>query len=168
MRVAYLISVWLHILVATVWIGGLIFVALVVVPVIRRPEMRESAAKLIHFTGLRFRWVGWACFALLLVTGLFNTIYRLERWTDLFSAEMWSGPFGWLLGWKLLVFAVILAASAWHDFIVGPRAVVLWREKPGSPEATRLRKQATQFGRLNLLLALIILALAVMLVRGTF
>jgi hypothetical protein len=79
---------------------------------------------------------------------------------------MWSGPFGWLLGWKLLVFAVILAASAWHDFIVGPRAVVLWREKPGSPEATRLRKQATQFGRLNLLLALIILALAVMLVRG--
>jgi uncharacterized membrane protein len=168
MRVAYLISVWLHVLAATVWIGGLIFVALVIVPVLRRPEVREGAARLVHFTGVRFRWIGWACFALLFVTGLYNTIYRLESWTDLFTADLWSGPFGWLLGWKLLVFAVILAVSAVHDFVVGPRATAVWQKNPGSPEATRLRKQATWFGRVNLLLALIILALAIMLVRGTF
>lgn len=167
MRLAYLLSVWLHILAASVWIGGMVFVALVVVPVIRRPEMREAAAKLIHFTGIRFRWVGWACFALLFLTGVFNVLYRGIGWAELFSAAFWSGPFARLLSLKLLVFALILLASALHDFVVGPRAVALWREQPGSPEAARLRRQATRFGRLNLLLALLVLALGVMLARGT-
>ena len=58
--------------------------------------------------------------------------------------------------------------SAAHDFVVGPRATAVWQKSPGSPEATRLRMQATWFGRVNLLLALIILGLAIMLVRGAF
>jgi putative copper export protein len=166
-RALYLVSVWLHLLAATVWIGGLIVVALVIAPVIRRPEMREAAARLIHFTGIRFRLVGWTCFALLLLTGLVNVLHRVGQGADLVTGAFWSSTSGTLLAVKLLVFAVILLASALHDFYVGPKAVVLWRERPGSPEGTRLRRRAAQFGRLNLLLALVVLVLAVMLVRGT-
>jgi uncharacterized membrane protein len=155
-----------HVLAAAIWVGGMIFVALVVVPVIRRKELQGAAARLIHFTGIRFRWVGWACFVLLLVTGLFNVLVRGIAWADLFTPQFWAAPFGKLLAVKLVVFALILASSALHDFLVGPRAVVVWQERPGSAEATRLRRQATRFGRLNLLLALTIVALGVMLVRG--
>ena len=86
--------------------------------------------------------------------------------SDLVAAQFWAGPFRKLLAVKLIVFSLILASSALHDFVVGPRAVAIWRERPGSAEATRLRRQATQFGRLNLLLALLMVALGVMLVRG--
>ncbi len=166
MRWLYLVSVWLHVLAAAIWVGGLIFVALVVVPVIRRPELQGAAARLIHFTGIRFRWVGWACFVLLFLTGLFNVLVRGIAWADLLAAQFWTGPFGKLLAAKLVVFALILASSAVHDFVVGPRAVALWQEHPGSAEATRLRRQATHFGRLNLFLALLVVALGVILVRG--
>ena len=167
MRWLYLVSVWLHVLAAAIWVGGLIFVALVVVPVIRRKELEGAGARLIHLTGVRFRWVGWACFGLLLLTGVVNLLARGIAWADLFAPQFWAGPFGKLLGLKLVVFALILASSAVHDFVIGPRAVSIWQERPGSAEATRLRRQATQFGRLNLLLALLIVALGVMLVRGT-
>ena len=166
MRWFYLISVWLHVLAAAIWVGGMVFVALVVVPVIQRKELEGAGARLIHLTGIRFRWVGWACFVLLLLTGLVNILARGFAWADLFAAQFWTGPFGRLLALKLFVFALILAASAVHDFVVGPRAVAIWQERPGSAEATRLRRQATRFGRLNLLLALLIVALGVMLVRG--
>ncbi len=167
MRWLYLVSVWLHVLAAAIWVGGMIFVALVVVPVIRKKELQGAAARLIHFTGIRFRWVGWTCFVLLLLTGLFNVLVRGIAWADLVTLQFWAGPFGRLLTLKLVVFALILASSALHDFVIGPRAVAVWQERPGSAEATRLRRQATQFGRLNLLLALLIVALGVMLVRGT-
>ncbi|MFQ5795545.1 MAG: hypothetical protein ACE5JP_10915 [Candidatus Bipolaricaulia bacterium] len=77
MHVLYLLSVWLHILAAAIWIGGMVFLALILVPVTRRPEHRGIAVSLIHWTGVRFRWVGWICLGLLLLSGIFNLAYLL-------------------------------------------------------------------------------------------
>ncbi len=166
MRGLYLLSVWLHILSMTIWLGGMIFLVLVLVPVTRRPEHRGQAASLIHWVGVRFRWVGWICLSLLVVSGVLNVGYRGFTWADLWSGRLWQGPFGRALGVKLLLVAAILLLSAVHDFFIGPRATALWRTNPGSPQALRLRRQATWIGRINLLLALIVVALGVILVRG--
>jgi len=166
MRGLYLLSVWLHILSVTVWLGGMVFLALVLVPVTRRPEYRGQAASLIHWVGVRFRWVGWICLVLLLISGILNVGYRGFTWADLWSGRLWQGPFGRALGIKLLLVAVILLLSAVHDFFLGPRATALWQANPGAPQALRLRRQATWIGRINLLLALIVVALGIILVRG--
>ena len=158
--------VWLHILAAAVWLGGMVFLALVLVPVVRRPEYREHASRLVHLTGVRFRTVGWVCLGALVVTGFANLWYRGIGWAALSNAGFWTTPFGSLLGWKLLVVAVILALSAYHDFSVGPRATAAGQADPGSAPALRLRRQASWMGRLNLLLALAAMALGVLLVRG--
>ncbi len=162
----YLFSVWLHILAVAVWIGGMVFLALVLVPVIRRPEHRSAAAVLIHQTGVRFRGVGWACIGLVLLSGLFNLGFRGITWTDLWSGQLWQGSFGHVFGVKLFLVGIILILSVWHDFVVGPRATALWRANPTSSKAQRLRRQAGWFGRLLLLLALVVVALGVMLGRG--
>jgi putative copper resistance protein D len=47
----YLLSVWLHIMAAVVWIGGTIFLVIVLVPAIRRLEFRDIASVLIRFHG---------------------------------------------------------------------------------------------------------------------
>lgn len=166
MHALYLLSVWLHILTATLWIGGMLFLAFVLVPVIRRLKDREAAVALVHETGVRFRFVGWGCLGLLLLTGIVNLISRGFGWRDVWSGRILEGPFGQALGLKLLLVAIILLISLLHDFVVGPQATALGQVNPASPRAVRLRRQASWLGRLNLLLAFAVVALGVMLVRG--
>ena len=166
MRVVYVLSVWLHILAAVIWIGGMAFLALVLIPVLRLPENRDFAAGLIHATGVRFRWVGWVCLGLLLVTGTINVSFRGFSWTDVGSGRIFQAPLGKALGIKLLLVAVILLISVVHDFLIGPRASVSGQENATLPRARRLRRQASLLGRVNLLLGLIVVALGVVLVRG--
>jgi len=166
MNAFYLFFVWLHILAAVTWMGGMIFLVLVLVPVVRRSEHQNVRGSLIHWIGVRFRWVGWICLVLLLLSGAFNLIYRGVGWEDLRNDLFWRSFFGQALGIKLLLVALILLLSALHDFVIGPRAMALWQANPTSPETTRLRRQAGWLGRLNLLLALVVVALGVILVRG--
>jgi copper resistance protein D len=166
MQTLYLASVFLHMMAAIIWVGGMFFLVIVLVPAIRRPEFGGVAAALVRWSGLRFRWVGWGCFAVLAMTGLLNLFLRGFGWEELLSAEFWQGSFGYTLMIKLSLAAVILAVSGLHDFFIGPRAAAAWQANPVAAETLRLRRQAVHLGRLNLLLALAVIALAIMLVRG--
>lgn len=165
MRTLYILSVWIHVLAAAAWIGTLVFIAAVLVPVLRRQGDDRQRARLLGAAGPGLRTLGWACFGLLFLTGLVNLIGRGFDLADPSDVgwRLWQGPFGTALTWKLLAFAVVLALSALHDFRWGPRAAAA---EPGSPEALRLRRIASWVGRANLLLALVIVFFAVLLVRG--
>lgn len=163
----YLLSVWVHILAAAIWIGGLFFIVLVVVPWLRRGgEGAMDPAAFLSDTGKRFRAVGWICFGLLLVTGTFNLWVRGVTLAPLLDAEWWSSPLGTAVALKLSVFFIVVVASAVHDFVLGPRATEVMRTDPRSADAIRLRRQASLLGRLNGVLALVLVALGVVIVRG--
>jgi uncharacterized membrane protein len=166
MRIAYLVSVWLHILAATVWVGGMAFLVLVVVPWLRSSGDRARGAALLRDTGRRFRNVGWACFAIVLVTGTFNLAARGVRLSDFANRAWLASPFGTAVLSKLGVFACVLLVSVVHDFRIGPRATVVMERDPRSPEADKLRRTASVLGRANALLAIILVALGVIIVRG--
>lgn len=165
MRVLYLVSVWLHILAAVTWIGGMAFLVTVVVPWLRRGD-RTQAGRFLRETGTRFRDVGWSCFAVLVVTGTYNLWARGVRPGDLARTEWLASPFGRAVIVKLGLFALVLAVSAVHDFVVGPRASDALEKDARSPEAERLRRIASVLGRGNALLALALVAMGVILVRG--
>src|SRR5436190_11214552 len=152
MRLLYLFSVWLHILAAATWIGGMLFLVFVIIPVTRQPEYRGAAAGLIQQMGWRFRWVGWICLGLLLLSGLFNLASRDYSLDDVWSGRLWQGPFGHTLVIKLSLVALIFLSSAVHDFFIGPRTMIIWQAQPNYPEAQRLRRQARWMGRIHLLL----------------
>lgn len=161
----YLLSVWLHILAAVTWIGGMFFLVLVVVPSLRKGD-RAIATKLLGESGKRFRTVGWTCFAIVLVTGTFNLWARGVRLHDFFD-RMWLGsPFGKAVVVKLSIFAIVLALSAVHDFSIGPRAVAELERDPSSHVSAALRRRASIMGRINALLALALVAMGVIIVRG--
>jgi len=165
MHTLYLISVWVHILAATVWIGGMLFLVLVVVPWLRKGG-RSDAAVFLRETGERFRVVGWACFFVLLTTGTFNLWVRGVRLSDFGRTEWLQSPFGTTVIVKLTVFLLVLMVSSIHDFVVGPRATRAIATDAHSTEAHVERRRASALGRLNVLLALILVAASVMLVRG--
>lgn len=166
MRVLYLLSVGLHILAVAVWVGGMLFLSLALVPVMRQEEYRSVSASLVRSIGLRFRKVGWASLWLLILTGFLNLFLRGFDGNELLDPLFWTTPFGIILRTKLLFVGLILILSGVHDFYVGPRATLASIEDPTSEEAVKLRRQASWIGRWTLLLALVIVALGIILSRG--
>lgn len=158
----YVATVALHVLAALVWLGGMMFFA-IVAPVLRRVPDAEARARLFEGIGRRFRAVGWICVGVLLLTGIEQL--RLRGW---WGWELWSTPgfFGTALGsrlaWKLGLVAVIVAVQAVHDFRLGPRA---GRAEPGSAAAGALRRRAALLARLNAVLAVALVYTAVRLGR---
>lgn len=161
------LTVWIHLLAAVVWIGGMTFLVLVLMPVVRRPELRDSRPELVRLTGARFRWIGWGCLAVLVATGLLRLSQLGFGIQDFLDGSAFRGRFGLVLAHKLALVATILLLSAAHDFWLGPRASGLARSRPDSPEAARARRLAAWIGRANLALALLVTLLGVLLIRGS-
>lgn len=159
------LSVWIHILAAVAWIGGMLILVLVVVPWLRRDDSGRAAV-FLRETGVRFRLVGWTCFAILTVTGTFQLWTRGVRLHDFANPDWLGSPFGKTVVLKLSVFAVVLVVSVIHDFVLGPRAAIAIGTDPDSVAARRLRRAASHLGRLNAVLAVIIVFLAVSMTRG--
>jgi copper resistance protein D len=165
MHALYLFSVWLHVLAAMLWVGGMLFLVFVLVPVLRGSATPQEAARFVRATGQRFRSVGWAALLALVATGFANIFLRGVAFTDLASLGFWTSTWGHVLGAKLALVVIVLILSLVHDFNVGPSASEALAKDPRSPEALRLRKMASWMGRFNLLLGLAIVALGVWLAR---
>jgi copper resistance protein D len=161
-RALYLTSVFLHVLAAITWIGGMVFLVVVFVPLTRRPATRDKALALFHELGPRLRTLGWIALGTLVVNGAYNVSVRGFGLLDWLTGKVFAGEWGETLLHKLLVVVVILVMSVVHDFVSGPRGVHL---PAGSKERERYRKLASFMGRATFFLALVVLALAVKLVR---
>jgi uncharacterized membrane protein len=131
---------WIHVLAAITWIGGMLFIALVLVPVARRLDDPVLRTRLIQDLGVRFRTVGWIALGLMIATGLGNLWYR----PYLLQASGFHA--------KLGLVVVALAVSVLHDFVLGPKA-----GRPGAPPAARRR--ASWVARVNVVTALAIVLL---------
>jgi uncharacterized membrane protein len=163
----YQLSVFLHVLAAMVWVGGMLFIALVLVPV-TRPMPPDKRGALLDAVGLQFRRVGWIAVALLVATGIANVAFRGITWEMALSGTFLEGRFGQVLAIKLGVVAVMVAITAYHDFILGPRSVRLLQQPSAEAqaEAERLRRLSSWQARISTLLSLVIVGLGVALVRG--
>lgn len=165
MRLIYELSVWLHIIAAAVWVGGMLFLVMVVVPWLRSRARREAAV-MLRETGRRFRNIGWACFVVFLVTGAVNLWMRGVPLASFWQIDWLASEFGRIVVLKIGLFSLIVAVSIAHDFVIGPRASDAIEKDPQSESARVLRRRASLLGRLNVLLALIAVFVGVVLVRG--
>lgn len=161
----YQVSVYLHIIATVVWVGGMLFLALVAVPATRNLSPAERGA-IFSALGRRFRTVGWICIALLLITGPLNLGFRGYSWESLSSGQMFSGEFGQTLAVKLILVAVMVALSLTHDLILGPASARALANPATVHTAAALRRRTSWLARFNLVLGLLVVASAVALVRG--
>jgi copper transport protein len=98
---------WLHLSAATLWVGGLVQLVLVVWPA--APELRRTAF-------LRFARLAPVLISVLLAAGVYLSILRLPHLHDL-----WSADYGRVLLVKLSLVALALTWGATHHFLVRPR-----------------------------------------------
>jgi copper resistance protein D len=160
----YYLSVTIHVLAALFWLGGMFFLGIVGAPVLRRVEPAALRQRLFTDLGERFRTAGWVAIAVLVVTGLTNLHFRgVLRGSVLGEAAFWETRYGTSLAWKLAAVGVMIALSAWHDFRIGPQSAQL---PPDSPEALRMRRKASWTARINGVVGIVLVIVAVRLARG--
>ena len=160
----YYLNVTAHVFAALLWLGGMFFLAAVGAPVLRKIEDPGLRRDLFRTLGAQFRWVGWACIAVLLVTGFLNLWFRgLLSWEVLGDGAFWGSRYGVALAWKLGSVVVMLTVQGIHDFILGPASSAA---VPGSARALGLRRWAAHSARINAVVGIILVIAAVRLARG--
>jgi copper resistance protein D len=115
----------LHVLGATVWVGGTVALTFIAVPVIRRftGETRQQAMRGL---GERWRPIGWSALLLLVATGIPLAAHVLpDGGTDAAA----------VFGVKAGSFLALVAFAYVHDFVLGPRLASEIRQ--GRPERSR-------------------------------
>ncbi|MEX0995118.1 MAG: DUF4149 domain-containing protein [Balneolaceae bacterium] len=162
----YFWSVYIHILLAIFWIGGMLFTAAVLVPVSRDKMFENRRGEFFKKVGTLYSRISWILFILILGTGITALTGLGYSLSDLASSYFWQSGFGRTLMGKLHIFSLVLILSGLHDFWLGPKAAKLMDQEPDSKITRRFRKASSWVGRINLLLGLWILYYAVSLVRG--
>ena len=155
-----LFLMWLHLLAAVAWIGGMLFLSVVLVPVLKRESFASQRALLFRTTARRFRAVVWGAIAVLLFTG---PLLLHQRGIPIADPSEWP----MVLATKLGLVTILLLLTLTHDLILGPRMVKILQ----LPSESRSRFDhalvlwSPWVARLSLLFALGVLFAAVVLVR---
>jgi Putative copper export protein len=105
----------LHLLAASLWIGGMFYIALVYLPLLDRypvlSRTRSLLAVLKHYSPLAFAGV-----ALMAASGPLNATVRMDSWSELLATA-----YGRALVVKILLVCLLLLVSAYHVFLLRPR-----------------------------------------------
>ncbi len=157
----YSILVILHILAAVSWIGGMIFLSLVLAPLVRSRKAAPEFMALFRSAALRFRPVVWISIAILLTTG--PTLLS-QRGLSVMKPAAWPG----IVTMKLSLVGLLLFLTLLHDLVLGPRV----SHVSAIPELQRTKgeqivfKTARWLPRLSLLIALAVVVAAAILARS--
>jgi uncharacterized membrane protein len=164
----YHLNVWIHILAAAVWTGGLIYTAAVVVPFALTHE-REERQRILRGIARRFRRIGWASIVVLVLTGLGNLMLRLSPISlrqilngDVFDPEKVENLIAIWLPWKLMLIVVMVGLMAYHDIT----SIQAAKRHAGPADSAPGNRAGTGAAAVATLIAILILYVSVRLVRG--
>jgi putative copper export protein len=145
------LSLFLHIISAIFWVGGMLFLSLVIVPfllALKDPKERSAVYRQI---GPKYRTLAWISIIILLITGPVNLYLLGINPAVIFTPDFLATGYGKALLIKLILVFVLVVSSLLHDFWVGPKART----------SRKFSSYARVFGRTNLILAVLIVLFAV-------
>ena len=165
----YQAAVAVHIVSAVVWLGGMLFMVMVMLPVARQ-AMREgdpgAGLEMLKDAASRFLPVAWTAMILL---GLSGAYLAWEHWgirPGVFFSD--DGRFMQIMRVKTGLFMMVVLFSLIHDFWLGPKILEKLDAARAAGEVlpqSLARKVVRMTAGVNLLAAMSILVLAVWLIR---
>jgi uncharacterized membrane protein len=123
---------WLHLLAAITWIGGLVFQVLVVFPTLTRAAPTGERRRFALSLEARFRVILWPAVGIALFTGLVNL---MNVWyTTVITAGSTAPMFLPLLSVKLGLVVGMIALQAVQQLLIYPRRVAALRNVSASAQ----------------------------------
>ena len=146
----------LHVLSASVWVGGTVALVFVGVPAIRKLE-GEARATAMRALGRRWRPLGWSAMAVAILSGLW-----LTELNGGFTEAALETDFDRTLIAKSVLVALLVIGALIHDYVLGPRLQKELRVSDPAAPATRRRLVVVGWVNFALTLAVPILGAVVL------
>lgn len=152
------LAYWLHMMATVAWIGGLVTLVVLVLPVARRVLESDSYAIFLEQVQRRLDPLGWLSLAVLLATGLIQLSANPNYEVFLSISNRWAV----VIFIKHILFFGMIGVSAYLTWGILPslRRIALMRAKGiQALDANKLQKRETLLVRINLFLGILILGL---------
>jgi copper resistance protein D len=143
---------------AIFWIGGQLFLVLVVLPVLRQELAEADRVRIVARAGRRFAVISSVALAVLVVTGPLNAIDHGISWSILRDTT-----WGHVLVAKVVLVFLMLVLTAVHGAYFGRRLEQLGataQDPAATDRRNALQRQSVRLSATNLLLNLAIVGLA--------
>ncbi|MEO6398880.1 MAG: hypothetical protein ABIP13_10475 [Tepidiformaceae bacterium] len=165
----HVIAIWMHILGIALFVGPQFLLAFAWVPASRNIADLPTRVVAMRTMTTRFAWLGGAGLALILIAGLyliatFRSYYSLPGRDELSFNDL---RYGVVFSIKMVILLVMLAITALHTFVVGPRLLGRMEAKAAGEavseaELASIRRQSMLLSMGGLTLTLVIMVLGAM------
>jgi len=107
MAIEQVIITWAHLVSASIWVGGAIFLGVVLAPLLKRmPFSTEERLELMIKTGRRFNKIALPSLVILIVTGIYNSHLVLQ--------SPFSSSYGAFLITKIILVIALIVTFSVH------------------------------------------------------
>jgi copper resistance protein D len=157
------ILMWAHLVSASIWVGGSIFIGIVLAPLLKTiSESVEERVAIMIRVGRKFNKIAIPSLAILIATGLYSSSNILSRPEFLFSTN-----YGIILVIKIILVISLLVMFAIHVRIIRTEIENKIESKEMLPEIVqKLRSKIISLGRVMVIVSVAILLMAALLHSG--
>lgn len=156
------IIIWIHLLSACIWVGGSIFIGLILAPMLKNivSSVEERLALMIKI-GRRFNKFAFPSFIILIVSGIYNSRFFFENPNNFFESD-----YGILLFIKIILTIIMFICYIIHIKSFGKEIEnkILGDNDPQYLKS--IRSKIIDYGRLVVFLSIFILLIAALLDSG--
>jgi len=157
------ILMWAHLVSASIWVGGSIFIGIVLAPLLKTiSESVEERVAIMIRVGRKFNKIAIPSLAILIATGLYNSSNILSKPEFLLSTN-----YGIILVIKIILVISLLVMFAIHVRIIRTEIEKKIESKEMLPEIVqKLRSKIISLGRIMVFVSIAILLMAALLHSG--
>ncbi|TLX81410.1 MAG: copper-binding protein [Thaumarchaeota archaeon] len=155
--------IWAHLVSASIWVGGSIFIGIVLAPLLKTiSESVEERVAIMIRVGRKFNKIAIPSLAILIATGLYNTSNILSRPQFLLSTN-----YGIILVIKIILVVSLIVMFIIHVRMVRSEIEKKIESKQMLPEIVqKLRSKIISLGRIMVFVSVAILFMAALLRSG--
>lgn len=155
--------IWAHLVSASIWVGGSIFIGIVLAPLLKTiSESVEERVAIMIRVGRKFNKIAIPSLAILIITGLYNSSNILSRPQSLLSTN-----YGIILLIKIILVISLIVMFIIHVRIIRSEIEKKIESKQMLPEIVqKLRSKIISLGRIMVFVSVAILLMAALLHSG--
>lgn len=163
MAISDALIMWAHLVAASIWVGGSIFIGIVLAPLLKTmSDTVEGRLSIMIRVGRKFNKIAIPSLLILIVTGIYNSSNLLVR-----PSLILSTTYGQILVIKVILVIILLVTFAIHVRLIRVEIEQKIESKQFSEELVqKLRSKIIALGRITVIVSIAILLMAALLHSG--